>query len=236
MSSAIISLLPRGDRRVVLWMVLAHFGLWLLAWQNLKVAPTRVAEFVLEVEQIPRSAVSGSFKSVVPSSNTASASARALAPANSVKPESELGGVKTLAQPGTTAPVVSSPSSEATKTTTSSLEKSAPSASGGAAIPNNDVDYKAGYLHNPKPPYPPMAFKLHLQGEVLVRVEVAEDGSPGRVSLARSSGHLSLDEAVLATVPKWRFRPAHHDGSAVRQTVLIPISFNLVKPSGAEAQ
>jgi protein TonB len=173
----------------------------------------------------------------VPLSTATAPAARTLAPANSLQPEAELAGDHALAKPGALSAAAPSQSTDAAKTKTAvSSEESLPSASGVSSIPNSDVDYKAAYLHNPKPAYPPMAFKLRLQGEVLVRVEVTEAGTPGRISLARSSGYASLDGAVLETVPKWHFKPAHHDGAAVRQTVVIPVSFKLVKPNGAEAQ
>ena len=96
-------------------------------------------------------------------------------------------------------------------------------------IPNSDVDYSASYLHNPKPEYPLLAYRLRLQGEVLLRVEVLENGTAGQIELVRSSGHALLDRAAWDTVKTWKFKPAQRQGAAIRQTVDIPITFRLLK-------
>ena len=44
---------------------------------------------------------------------------------------------------------------------------------------------------------------------------VSRDGAPVDVSLARSSGHASLDTAAIAAVWRWRFVPATRDGEAI---------------------
>lgn len=99
--------------------------------------------------------------------------------------------------------------------------------SGPASAETSDADYKATYLKNPKPPYPPIAVKMRLEGKVLLLVEVLPDGKAGRVGLEASSGHELLDQSAIETVKKWQFIPAKKNGNITSQIVRIPITFNL---------
>lgn len=67
-----------------------------------------------------------------------------------------------------------------------------------------------------------------MQGTVLLRVLVDENGKPLQVEVENSSGYALLDhsarEQVLAS---WRFRPARVDGRAVRAWARVPVSFAL---------
>ena len=113
---------------------------------------------------------------------------------------------------------------------TSATEPTAASrAAGIESAPTVDADYKAAYLNNPKPPYPPVAFKMRIEGTVTVRALVLPDGACGEVLLGRSSGSSLLDDAALETVAKWKFVPAKSQGKEISQWVSIPISFALRK-------
>jgi protein TonB len=101
------------------------------------------------------------------------------------------------------------------------------SVAGPANAQTVDADYKAAYLRNPKPPYPPLAVKMRLEGKVVLLAEVLPGGKAGRVSLETSSGHELLDQSALQTVKQWQFTPARKDGVVVAQVVRIPINFNL---------
>ena len=101
------------------------------------------------------------------------------------------------------------------------------SVAGPANAQTVDADYKAAYLRNPKPPYPPLAVKMRLEGKVFLLAEVLPGGKAGRVSLETSSGHELLDQSALQTVKQWQFTPARKDGVVVAQVVRIPINFNL---------
>jgi protein TonB len=104
---------------------------------------------------------------------------------------------------------------------------SAFSATGPAAAPTTDADYNASYLKNPKPPYPPLAVKMRLEGRVSLLVEVLHSGRAGKVAIESSSGHELLDQSALQTVKQWQFTPARKDGVIISQVVRIPINFNL---------
>jgi periplasmic protein TonB len=77
------------------------------------------------------------------------------------------------------------------------------------------------------PTYPPDAARRREQGRVLVRVEVAADGTPTTASVAQGSGSPRLDEAALAAVRRSRFVPAMRIGQPVPGTAEVPIVFRL---------
>lgn len=87
--------------------------------------------------------------------------------------------------------------------------------------------FNASYLDNPAPDYPSISRRLGEQGKVLLRVQVAVDGTADSVALQTSSGSSRLDQAALAAVKKWRFVPAKRGGQAVSASVIVPISFSI---------
>jgi protein TonB len=87
---------------------------------------------------------------------------------------------------------------------------------------------RVAYGSNPLPPYPLAARRLGHEGVVLLEVLVAADGRAAEVSVARSSGHATLDESARETVrSRWRFLPARRDGQPVPSRVEVPIRFRL---------
>ena len=55
-------------------------------------------------------------------------------------------------------------------------------------------------LNNPKPAYPRQSRRLNEQGQVIIRVFVAVDGSPQQGEIKTSSGFDRLDQEALRTV------------------------------------
>ena len=78
-----------------------------------------------------------------------------------------------------------------------------------------------------QPQYPPTAYRNREEGSVLVRAEVDADGVPGEVTLMRRSGSRDLDNAALAAVRQWHFRPAIENGKAIASAVEVPVDFKL---------
>ena len=76
------------------------------------------------------------------------------------------------------------------------------------------------------PEYPPIARLERLEGRAIVHVTFLQNGSPDQVTVERSSGHESLDQAAIDAVKKWSFRPAK-DGPPICNGVNIPIDFQL---------
>jgi len=85
----------------------------------------------------------------------------------------------------------------------------------------------AAYLNNPRPAYPLAARRRGDQGTVLIRVLVTADGMAASVSLEKTSGHPSLDEAALTAVKSWRFVPARQGGQAIESPYVVPVVFKL---------
>ena len=80
---------------------------------------------------------------------------------------------------------------------------------------------------NPTPEYPRLARRKGMEGVVLVRAHVSPTGSVLAVSVSRSSGHRSLDEAAVSCVRRWTFDPALDRGEPVEGLVEFPIRFRL---------
>ncbi len=99
-------------------------------------------------------------------------------------------------------------------------ETGSPSASVGGA---DSIAYRL----NPAPRYPAAARREKLEGLVLLRVEVSEDGAALKVEVEQSSGHKSLDTAALDAVQRWHFEPARAAGRAIKARAQVPIRFKL---------
>lgn len=95
--------------------------------------------------------------------------------------------------------------------------------------PNGDAagDSKPTPAYQPKPPYPDFARRLGHEGRVVIRIQVLSSGVVAAASIERSSGYAVLDEAALATIKRWRFRPAQRAGQPVDATLNVPITFKL---------
>ena len=113
-------------------------------------------------------------------------------------------------------------------------EPEASAAEQASATPSNKSEeplvesrYDVRSLNNPKPPYPFAARRNGMEGSVVLRAHVLEDGHCAEVKLMTSSGHDLLDNSALETVKRWRFVPASRGGVAVASWVEIPITFRL---------
>jgi TonB family protein len=62
--------------------------------------------------------------------------------------------------------------------------------------------------------YPPMALRLGLEGDVMLRIEVDPAGSVTRAEIIKSGG-AAFDEEALKAVRQSRFEPAQRDGQNV---------------------
>lgn len=89
------------------------------------------------------------------------------------------------------------------------------------------VEASLGYLKSPIR-FPTEAVRRHLQGTVLLRVLVDENGKPVDVVVERSSGSQILDRSARAQVlAGWQFQPAVVDGQHVKAYARVPVTFNL---------
>lgn len=123
--------------------------------------------------------------------------------------------------PGTATASVSTPgaNTNAGTTGTNTAAQVAPK----VELPSSDADY----LHNPKPPYPPLSKRLGEQGKVVVRTLIGVDGTAQKAEIKQSSGFDRLDRAALATALRWRYVPGKRAGVPEAMWFNVPFSFVL---------
>ncbi len=136
-------------------------------------------------------------------------------PGNAVKSSPVAGAGTTIgsatkaASPGTGIPTGGPP---AAKPASSASGSSASSATSTFDLPSGD---STGFAlvppkirERPARSLPPEAIQAGVSGNVLLLVEVLEDGRVGKVVVSRSSGSKLLDESARENVALWRFEPA----------------------------
>ncbi len=97
-----------------------------------------------------------------------------------------------------------------------------------SAFPPATSNATIAYETATPPAYPIAALRAGVQGTVVLRVLVDENGKPVQVLVAHSSGSHLLDRAALEHVlAAWRFHPATRDGKPVRAWAMVPVKFSL---------
>lgn len=81
-------------------------------------------------------------------------------------------------------------------------------------------------VRTPPPEYPEALGCDGVGGRVDLRITITPDGRVGAVKLQKSSGQAQLDEAAVAAVRGWEFRPATRAGKPVPFTIAVPMTFN----------
>ena len=91
------------------------------------------------------------------------------------------------------------------------------------------ADFELPFLKQMPQPmrYPRWALTQGWQGELVVAIEILENGSVGRWKVMHSIGHRSLDEAAIKAVRAWRFEPGKLRGKAIVSCIQIPIRFRV---------
>jgi TonB family protein len=79
--------------------------------------------------------------------------------------------------------------------------------------------------------YPIQSINRFEQGEVALRIMIAEDGSVGDVQTIDSSGFPGLDQSARAVVQRWRYEPATVDGKATPIRYYAMVRFMLASTS-----
>ncbi|MEP6994856.1 MAG: energy transducer TonB [Acidobacteriota bacterium] len=74
------------------------------------------------------------------------------------------------------------------------------------------------------PIYPERALRERVRGLVILRVLVAEDGAPVRVTVDKAARE-DLTRAAVEAVGQWRFEPARKNGRPVRTFALLRFPF-----------
>lgn len=114
--------------------------------------------------------------------------------------------------------------SEITDKSASMVEKATQSAIEQAPKPS----YVLGSASNPKPAYPSVAARRGWQGDVVLGVNVAEDGSISNILIIKGSQYSVLNHVAWETVKsQWTFTPAMQGDDSVASYIEVPISFRL---------
>lgn len=77
--------------------------------------------------------------------------------------------------------------------------------------------------------YPVDARLKHIEGRVVVRIVIQEDGQIVSAAIAKSSGHEILDQAALETIRRASPLTLSQPLEKASVTMQIPLSFNLAK-------
>ena len=156
------------------------------------------------------------------------------APVKLAKPHPFEPSVHALSQLVTEAPVIPPTVAPVQPPPASTLIASpahAPAPAPTAALPAEPInlasDLSVSCPVRTAPMYPALARRMGEEGEVVLRVELSEDGQIVAARVATSSGFRRLDEAALATVKTWRCNPALRDGQPVRAVAMQPFNFIL---------
>jgi len=80
-----------------------------------------------------------------------------------------------------------------------------------------------------RPRYPVEAIREGRQGRVMLLVTVGADGVPSALEIdpGQTDAAASLQQATLAAVAQWRFKPARENGVAVAGKVRVPMDFTI---------
>ncbi|HUI77789.1 MAG TPA: TonB family protein [Bryobacteraceae bacterium] len=77
-----------------------------------------------------------------------------------------------------------------------------------------------------EPNYTDEAQRLHLEGQVVLVVEIDPNGHAVHPRVVSSLGH-GLDENAIEAVDKWKFQPGYKDGKPVTVAATIQVNFRL---------
>jgi TonB family protein len=95
-------------------------------------------------------------------------------------------------------------------------------------IPTRDAQFeKPKRLKPNRPEYPPALKAQGVQGDVVVRVDIAASGQVTNVTIVSSSGYAAFDAAAKQAAASERFAPALRDGIAVPFTLSYSYRFRI---------
>jgi protein TonB len=82
-------------------------------------------------------------------------------------------------------------------------------------------------LYAPKPPYPPLARRQGVQGEVRARLTLDARGRVSEVVIVHARPPGYFEETVRSTLGEWRFQPSAQDEGGGRSQVTTTVKFEL---------
>lgn len=125
--------------------------------------------------------------------------------------------------------VTSVSSHEASSVSTESTGTTTASTSGSSTKTGSSGVISPSILNKIDPIYPQSVRQAGIEGTVVLKIQILENGRSGVISIARSSGNDELDTSAMRAVGQWRFVPAKDraSGQAVSCYTTIPIAFHL---------
>ena len=81
-------------------------------------------------------------------------------------------------------------------------------------------------IYKPEPAYTPEARLAHIEGWVVLFIDIDASGQVVKDSIVRPVG-MGLDDNAVQTVQTWKFEPATRDGKPVPVRVLVEVNFRL---------
>lgn len=95
-----------------------------------------------------------------------------------------------------------------------------------AVVPDRAAQVDAASRERAPVRYPPEAIRAGARGNVLLTIEVAEDGTATAISVTRTSRERSLDRAALEAARRWRYLPAIRNGRAYASAMQLEVNFS----------
>jgi protein TonB len=90
-----------------------------------------------------------------------------------------------------------------------------------------DEGVEAIPVETPSPTYPDSARRANLQGIVIAEIQIDTAGRVESAKAAEGSGSRVLDDAAIAAVKSWRYRPATLNGKPVPSVRRVRFVFRL---------
>jgi protein TonB len=94
--------------------------------------------------------------------------------------------------------------------------------------PRISIASEANVVYRVLPTYPPIARQIGAQGPVVLHAVISRDGTVESLSVV-SSAHPTLNQAALAAVAQWRFRPYLLNGGPVEVEAQITVNFVIAR-------
>ena len=77
----------------------------------------------------------------------------------------------------------------------------------------------------PAPAYPKDALAQHINGKVVLLIDIDAQGNPTNVVVDRSEPPGVFDQASIDAARQWKFKPALKDGRPVAGRISVPVRF-----------